>query len=128
MKLPPGTPSTCEQGFLTHWSIGRAQGIVKEHIPDPVREFKFSMYRDWKFDFCWQNLFVAVEVEGLIGGKGGRHQRVSGYTKDVEKYNAAALLCWSVLRYTNKDLKARPLQIIEELAGLLERRYKVIRG
>ena len=29
-----------------------------------------------------------------------RHTTVGGYAKDCEKYNAAALLGWRVLRYT----------------------------
>lgn len=69
----------------------------------PVPEHKFHPDRKWRFDFCWPEKLVALEVEGGIW-TGGRHTRGSGFTKDMEKYNAAASMGWRVLRTTPKEL------------------------
>ena len=42
---------------------------------------------------------LAVEYEGGTWA-GGRHTRAIGYANDCEKYNEAALLGWSVFRYS----------------------------
>ena len=45
----------------------------------------------------------AVEIEGLTSN-GGRHQRMQGYQKDCEKYNEAALLGYTVFRFTRDQV------------------------
>ena len=64
---------------------------------NPVREHQFHPTRKWRFDFAFPDDMLAVEIEG---GVNGRHHRFSGFAKDAEKYNAAALLGWRVLRFT----------------------------
>ena len=60
---------------------------------------KAADLRDWRFDFAWPDRGLAVEVEGGTWS-GGRHTRGGGFEGDCEKYNAAALLGWKVLRFT----------------------------
>jgi hypothetical protein len=72
-------------------------------LPRPVTEHKFHDDRKWKFDFAWVEQLVALEVEGGIWIV-GRHNRPVGMLKDMEKYNAAAVLGWRVLRCQPKDL------------------------
>ena len=43
--------------------------------------------------------WVAIEYEGIFSEKSG-HTTLSGYKKDVEKYNLATKLGWKILRYT----------------------------
>lgn len=72
-------------------------------LPPPVRELEFAkkaMRRMWRFDFAWPALHIAAEIEGGVWVR-GRHTRPGGFTKDAEKYNAAAALGWRVLRFTN---------------------------
>ncbi len=78
--------------------------ITLTGIPAPAREYRFHPRRRWRFDFAWPACKVAVEVEGGIYA-GGRHTRGSGFQKDIEKYNAAALAGWRVLRVTARDVK-----------------------
>jgi very-short-patch-repair endonuclease len=87
--------------------------------PELVREFTFHPARKWRFDvaFPWHRL--AVELEGGIWTKGA-HTRGKHYQSDCEKYNAAALAGWRVLRYTTDDLTKRPLQVVEEVAMALK--------
>ena len=74
-------------------------------IPDPVREYKFDPKRRWRADFAWPELMLLVEVEGGHW-TGGRHTRGSGFDKDAEKYNEAALFGWRVLRVTSTHIKS----------------------
>ena len=73
--------------------------IQDAHFPEPVREHRFYPGRKWQFDFAWVEQKLAVEVEGGEWVR-GRHTRGAGYTRDCEKYNAAVLEGWRVLRFT----------------------------
>ncbi len=73
-------------------------------LPTPQREFLFHHKRKWRFDIAWPDLLIAVEIEGGIW-VGGRHVRGEGYEADCEKYNAAQLDGWMVLRFTPGMLK-----------------------
>jgi len=69
-------------------------------VPEPEREYMFAkeaMGRNWRFDFAWPDLMIAVEAEGGVWSH-GRHTRGAGFVADCEKYNAAAVLGWRVLR------------------------------
>jgi very-short-patch-repair endonuclease len=73
-------------------------------LPAPTPEYVFHPSRKWRFDFAWPDRRLAVECEGGVF-TGGRHTRGGGFTKDCEKYNAAALLGWKVLRFTAAMIK-----------------------
>lgn len=81
-----------ENAFLFLWKA--LNGPILE------REFKFHNERKWRFDFAHLETRVAIEIEGGTWS-GGRHTRGSGYSKDCEKYNSAALLGWKVFRLTS---------------------------
>ena len=75
-------------------------------------EYRFHPQRRWRFDWCIESLKVAFEYEGIYSQQ-SRHTNRNGYSKDTEKYNAAAALGWKVFRYTaltyqnlENDLKA----------------------
>lgn len=70
-------------------------------LPAPTRELRFAPPRRWRFDLAWpERQQVAVEVEGGTWVR-GRHSRGAGMRKDAEKYNAAMLAGWRVLRVTS---------------------------
>ena len=73
--------------------------IVAAGLPEPVEEFRFDPVRKWRFDYAWPEHRLALEAEGGTWS-GGRHVRGKGYERDCEKYNAAALQGWKVLRVT----------------------------
>ena len=71
------------------------------------REWKFDPNRDWRLDFCWPSVMVAVEIEGLAAPwMKSRHTTNSGFSADCEKYNQAALLGWTVGRFTGQMVKS----------------------
>jgi very-short-patch-repair endonuclease len=86
----------------------------QSRIAPPVPEFRFHPVRKWRFDFAWPALRVALEIEGGVYAK-GRHTRGKGFEADIEKYNTAALLGWTVIRATTGQLQAgKAFQWIEE--------------
>lgn len=73
-------------------------------LPMPTTEYRFHPSRRWMFDYAWPKESVALEQEGGVWTR-GRHTRGSGFLRDVEKYNAAAVLGWRLLRVTPDTLQ-----------------------
>lgn len=71
-----------------------------KNLTNAEREYKFHPTRKWMFDFAWPAIKLAVEVEGGTKFGKSRHSRGSGFEGDCEKYNAAIMLGWRILRYT----------------------------
>lgn len=90
---------------------------VELGIKQPKREFVFASPRKWRFDFAWEALKLAVEIEGGTWSQ-GRHTRGTGYEADIEKYNVAALMGWKVLRYSTAMVRSRIA--IEQVKAALE--------
>jgi hypothetical protein len=83
-------------------------------LPAAEREYRVVPDRRWRFDFAWPAQRVALEIEGGVWIR-GRHTRPSGYLKDVEKYNRAALEGWRVLRATPQDVRSgAAVQLLEK--------------
>jgi len=76
---------------------------VSMGLPRPVAELKFHPERKWRFDFAWPEYRIALEVDGSLWTK-GRHSTGSGIIASMEKFNAAAVLGWRVLKFTPQQL------------------------
>ena len=77
--------------------------FTDQALPTPHLEYVFAPPRKWRFDFAWPEQKVALEVEGAVWTR-GRHTRGSGFVKDMEKYNLAAIMGWRVLRCVPDDV------------------------
>lgn len=81
------------------------------------QEYKFHPTRKWRADFFITGTKILVEVEGGIWS-GGRHTRGKGYLGDMEKYNEAAMMGYTVLRFSTEQVKSGlALKKIEQLVG-----------
>ena len=69
------------------------------------QEFKFHPERKWRADFHLVGKMILVEVEGGIWS-GGRHTRGKGYLGDMEKYNAATMMGYQVIRFSTEQVKS----------------------
>lgn len=110
----PKAPSEPEERFFLAWKVLGG--------PLPEREYQFSPPRKWRFDFAWAIEKIAIEIEGGVheGAHRGRHMRQEGFAADCEKYNAAALLGWRILRLTPDMIQPTLLnRIILELGRSL---------
>ncbi|WP_180171424.1 hypothetical protein [Acinetobacter sp. YH12023] len=84
---------------------------------DFEQEFKFHPSRKWRADFHLKGRMILVEVEGGIWS-GGRHTRGKGYIGDMEKYNAATMLGYQVIRFSTEQVKSGlAIQQIEKMVG-----------
>ena len=94
--------------------------IKAEELPTPCTQYKFSRdivgnapgirarlkaagLKDWRFDFAWPDLMIAVEVDGGVWTR-GRHVRGAGFVADMEKLNAAQKQGWAVYRFASNHL------------------------
>lgn len=68
----------------------------------PVHEYKFHPTRKWRLDLAWPSYKLGIEIEGGAWIR-GRHNRASGFLKDMEKYNVLAELGWRLFRFTPQD-------------------------
>ncbi len=105
--------SELEATFTLAWRT-----LAGSHLPEPVAEFKFHPDRRWRFDFAFVDEKVAVECEGGVY-RNGRHNRAKGFIDDCEKYNAAAILGWRVLRYPSPAFND-PHFIVQQVKAALE--------
>lgn len=72
-------------------------------LPPCVAEHRFHPTRGWRFDFAWADFAVALEIDGGVWTRGA-HGRGSGIVRDIEKYNAAVVSGWRVLRCQPREL------------------------
>ena len=77
--------------------------LAAARVPQFVTEYQFHPERRWRFDVAWPVYKLAVELEGGVWSR-GRHTRGQGFINDCDKYNAAALMDWKVLRFTRKHV------------------------
>ena len=102
-KLPQKRgPSHLEEKFLRLW--------MDANGPTLEREVTFAKPRRWRFDFAHMASRTAIEVEG--GAFGGRHVRPTGFLGDAEKYLAAFLAGWRVVRLTSPQLTPETIAAI----------------
>lgn len=93
--------------------LGKGPGLRKRLIDAGLK--------DWRFDFAWPALMLAVEVEGVTLGH-GRHQRMAGFNEDLKKYDSAMAQGWTVYR-VSADLihSGQAVKTIEKLLNRLNK-------
>ena len=79
------------------------KALVAAGLPQPVTEHQFHTERRWRLDLAWPAQRIALEVEGGVY-TGGAHGSISGILRDIEKYNAATVLDWHILRVLPSSL------------------------
>jgi len=81
-------------------------------LREPEREYRFHPKRLWRLDFAWPDLKIGVEIEGGLwrkdkhGNWAGAHSHPTNIQRDIEKSNALVLLGWSLLRFSEREIKS----------------------
>lgn len=90
--------------------------LLKETgLPIPETEYMFCPDRLWRADYCWIDHLLILETEGGIWTN-GRHNRGSGFIKDIEKYNTMTVLGYRLLRVPTSDLcKNTTLELLKKV-------------
>jgi very-short-patch-repair endonuclease len=89
--------STLEDTFLFQV---RALGL-----PEPEREVVAVPGRKFRFDFCFREARLLIEVNGGTFTRGG-HSTGLGIRRDYEKANLAQLAGWRVLNFDGNAVKS----------------------
>jgi len=90
---------------MSELSFPQLLAALAPDIAEPVAEFRFSKSRRWRFDFCWPERKVAVEISNGFWKPGGGRHSTDG---DRDKRNTAASMGWRVLEWTDKALADDP--------------------
>jgi very-short-patch-repair endonuclease len=102
-------------------TVSEGEAVLSQHLKahkiEFVQEFRFNPERKWRADFHLVDTKILIEVEGGIWSN-GRHTRGKGYIADIEKYNSAAVLGYTVLRFSTEQVKSG--KAIEEIRQLTE--------
>lgn len=80
--------------------------LLKQHriaTPQPEWPFAATEGRRFRMDYAWPDVKVAIECEGGVWSRGS-HGRGTGIMRDMEKGNLAAVMGWTVIRRTPKQL------------------------
>ena len=78
--------------------------LLDAGAPEPARQYAFHPVRKWRFDFAWERLGLAVEIDGG-SWIGGAHSRGNGYARDRVRDAEAILLGWTVARFTTGQVE-----------------------
>jgi hypothetical protein len=113
--------SKLEIHFGRLWQLLGPGSAIPYATEVPLAAAGVATARLWRFDVAFADERVAVEIEGGIF-KGGRHQRIDGYTNDCDKYNAAQCDGWLVLRFCSIHFDRRPFEVVETVLVALANR------
>jgi very-short-patch-repair endonuclease len=84
------------------------QRIDWARLPLPVLQYHWakSEGRQFRSDGAYVAERILLEVQGGIWAQDpGRHNRGSGYEKDLERSNLAAILGWKLLAFSERMIK-----------------------
>lgn len=102
---------------------GLFEKVLKKELGlDCVTEFRFHPVRRWRADYAILSHKILIEVEGAVWVQ-GRHTRGSGFVKDLQKYNTATAMGYSVLRVQPKDLMST--ELIDLLKQTISNKTKI---
>lgn len=103
------------------------EGNERYQVPIPRnrdgKEYRVVPDRGWRFDYAYPDLRIGIEVHGGIWIRGG-HTRGSGFIKDREKFNRAAIAGWLVLEFPIITTDTLPHDCVEQIARAIELRRR----
>lgn len=118
----------CEHTKVEHEDRGDVPWCLGCLLARRVRVLRheYRKGRNWRCDFAWPELRLIVEVEGGVYTQ-GRHVRPSGFTKDIEKYNAIAAAGWTLQRFSRREVTSGEAlnviqRVIDEIKAVEESR------
>jgi len=103
------------------------EGNEDNQLPLPVnrdgKEYRVIPSRRWRFDYAYPQYRIGIEIHGGIWIRGG-HTRGSGFIKDREKMNHAAIAGWLVLEFPIITRGTLPHDCVEQIAMAIKARAK----
>lgn len=101
--------------------------LDRESLPRPEPEYRFHPPRKWSLDFAWwfcsletfEEVKIALEVEGGIYTKAKGHRSVTNFEADLIKYNQLAIDGWRLIRVLPEHLQMKRMEAINWLEDIL---------
>lgn len=93
--------------------------LKQEGLTGFKRQFAFNKPRKHLADIAFVELGVLIEVEGGLWVY-GRHNRPQGFMDDCEKYNAAAIKGYRLIRIPTPWIDKKPDYVIQVIKDALE--------
>jgi hypothetical protein len=88
-------------------------------LPMGVTQYRFVPGRQFRWDRCWPERMIAVEVQGGTWVPGGAHSRGSGIARDCLKFSLCAALGWRVLPLTKQMIESGlAVELIAQALGV----------
>lgn len=119
-----------ERGFIETAKVARPSHDYKAEFEQVLSycgievetESRFAPPRRWRSDYRIRNTKILIEFEGGLFAKGKQgHSSVSGILRDIEKYNTAALLGFTVIRIAPNHIKSgQALLWVTEAVAMVE--------
>lgn len=101
---------TTKEGRLILESLAQKYGLLLEE------EVVFDSIRQYRFDYCFESLKIAIEFDGGVWSKKPMgHNTGEGITRDIEKGNLAQLKGYVFLRFTYQQKKSYLLDTVEQI-------------
>lgn len=95
--------------------LARQIAKAKVHDVAPILEYVFDAQlegggKGWRFDLCWPELRIAIEVDGAV------HRIKERFKADLPKYQAAFGLGYRVLRVSPEQVRnGEALQLVKDI-------------
>lgn len=64
-----------------------------------IAEYRFHPIRKWRFDWAYLAAKIAMEINGGIFMRRGRHSGGVGQLRDFEKLNMAQSMGWKIFQF-----------------------------
>lgn len=84
--------------------------IAKAGLPQPVCELVVGCHGEYRLDFCWPELMLAIEVEGWM-----YHSSFAAFYGNKSRRNALVVEGYTILEYTWKHVTSTPSAFIREV-------------
>lgn len=114
-KFQPKFCKKRQQKFDSDLEIQFYDMFLEQGLPKPITQYEFHPEIRWRFDFCWPDKKLAVEVQGY--GQG--HTSYLSMLKDYRKHNYAVSKGWTMLYFMSEHLSPSSLhhtiRLLEEM-------------
>jgi hypothetical protein len=90
--------------------------LLIAQVPVPQPEHRAGPDGEYRLDFAWVDIMLAVEVDGYVWHHTPQHQQ-----RDLRRRNALQSEGWTLLVYTWRDVSREPLRVVREVRGNYDR-------
>ena len=83
------------------------ESVKKQTGFDVIPEYKFHVERKWRLDFAIPEKKLGIEMQGGLYLPKGGHTSISGFKRDIEKFNELNALGWTLLLVLPENLLSK---------------------